>query len=134
MTERASTKNPKKARAWRGQQEFCVSRPDEDLLFGARPAAAVRFISRDKLNVGQAVSSPKLSQPYAVATPELLSEVLDKVSKKKSPACSHPYIRKGYYLGLPGDDYVCVSCGEQRPAEQWEDFELRRTPPKGLPN
>jgi hypothetical protein len=24
--------------------------------------------------------------------------------------CPHKYIRKAYYLGLPGEDYVCVAC------------------------
>jgi hypothetical protein len=59
---------------------------------------------------------------------------MDELTKKKPTDCSHPFIRKGYYLGLPGDDFVCMRCGEQRPAERWEDFEWRRTPPRGLLN
>lgn len=51
-----------------------------------------------------------------------------------SYACHHSYIRKGYYLGLSPDVYICVSCGEQRKPEHWEDFETRRTPPAGLFN
>jgi hypothetical protein len=54
--------------------------------------------------------------------------------QEKFSHCQHPYIRKGYYLGLPKDIYVCMSCGEQRSAQSWEDFELRRAPPKGLFN
>lgn len=46
----------------------------------------------------------------------------------------HPYIRKGYYLGLQTDVFVCVGCGEQLPAERWENFEHRRAPPRGLLN
>lgn len=49
-------------------------------------------------------------------------------------SCAHPYIRKGYYLGIQGDVYVCVKCGEQRPRSGWILFELRRTPPRGLLN
>lgn len=48
--------------------------------------------------------------------------------------CIHPYIRKGYYLGIPSDVYACVICGEQRPANRWDEFERRRTPPSGLLN
>lgn len=48
--------------------------------------------------------------------------------------CSHPYIRKGYYLGLSPDVYVCMRCGAQRRPEHWEDFERRRMPPAGLLN
>lgn len=48
--------------------------------------------------------------------------------------CNHHYIRKGYYLGLSPDVYVCMCCGEQRNPEQWEDFEARRTPPAGMLN
>ncbi|WP_164485568.1 hypothetical protein [Pseudomonas sp. R5-89-07] len=45
--------------------------------------------------------------------------------------CDHPYIRKGYYLGLDPEVYVCVRCGEQRRPERWDDFARRRMPPKG---
>lgn len=48
--------------------------------------------------------------------------------------CNHPYIRKGYYLGLSPDVYVCMWCGELRKPEQWKDFESRRTPPAGMLN
>jgi hypothetical protein len=59
---------------------------------------------------------------------------MNHANQKKSAACPHSYIRKGYYLGLPGDICVCMRCGELRPAEQWEEFELRRAPPRGLLN
>lgn len=42
--------------------------------------------------------------------------------------CPHKYIRKAYYLGLPGEDYVCVACGESRPESEWPNF-LRRNEP-----
>jgi hypothetical protein len=58
----------------------------------------------------------------------------DPYSKESTNDCMHPYIRKGYYLGLQADVFVCISCGEQRPAERWENFELRRAPPRGLLN
>lgn len=29
----------------------------------------------------------------------------------KAIKCTHPYVRKGYYLGLKADVYVCVTCG-----------------------
>lgn len=48
--------------------------------------------------------------------------------------CTHPFIRKGYYLGLQADMYVCIRCGEQRSASEWEKFETRRAPPRGLLN
>lgn len=48
--------------------------------------------------------------------------------------CLHFYIRKGYYLGLSPDRYVCESCGEEREANRWEDFECRRRPPAGMLN
>ncbi|MDQ0980276.1 hypothetical protein QFZ45_003454 [Pseudomonas synxantha] len=51
-----------------------------------------------------------------------------------SSQCPHPYIRKGYYLGLSPDVYVCMRCGEQRRREHWEAFERRRMPPAGLLN
>lgn len=35
--------------------------------------------------------------------------------RKTKPACHHPLVRKAYYLGLPGEGYVCVACGEARP-------------------
>lgn len=35
---------------------------------------------------------------------------------KTTTQCIHPYIRKGYYVGIPRDVYVCVICGEQRSA------------------
>jgi hypothetical protein len=30
-------------------------------------------------------------------------------------ACSHTSVRKAYYLGLPGEGYVCLACGEAVP-------------------
>lgn len=42
--------------------------------------------------------------------------------------CPHSYIRKAYYLGLPGEDYVCVACGESRPEAGWPDFSERSEP------
>lgn len=53
---------------------------------------------------------------------------------KTSKKCDHPYIRKGYYLGLNPEEYVCVYCGEHRMPEQWDDFERRRMPPAGMLN
>jgi hypothetical protein len=58
--------------------------------------------------------------------------VMSRPGGKPQPECSHPYIRKGYYLGLPDEVYVCVSCGEQRLKSQWENFESRRKPPSML--
>lgn len=55
-------------------------------------------------------------------------------SKESTTNCTHPYIRKGYYLGLQAGVFVCVTCGEQRPAAHWDKFELRRAPPRGLLN
>ena len=49
-------------------------------------------------------------------------------SKNASPQCNHPCIRKAYYLGLPGEGYVCVSCYEYREQEEWEDFVNRSEP------
>lgn len=37
-------------------------------------------------------------------------------------------------MGLSPDIYVCVSCGEEREADRWEDFERRRRPPAGMLN
>ena len=48
--------------------------------------------------------------------------------------CKHSFIRKGYYLGLGSDVYVCMSCQEVREPDRWEDFERRRRPPAGLLN
>lgn len=48
--------------------------------------------------------------------------------------CDHPYIRKGYYLGLDPEEYVCMCCEEQLKPEQWEDFASRLTPPAGMLN
>lgn len=42
--------------------------------------------------------------------------------------CPHSYIRKAYYLGLPGEDYVCVACGESRPEAGWPNFWERSEP------
>jgi hypothetical protein len=55
-------------------------------------------------------------------------------TREVNTKCPHPFIRKGYYLGIEADVFICVTCGEQRPAELWEDFELRRTPPRGTHN
>ena len=30
-------------------------------------------------------------------------------------ACRHASVRKAYYLGLPGEGYVCLACGEAVP-------------------
>lgn len=32
---------------------------------------------------------------------------------KRIKNCRHPLVRKAYYLGLPGEGYVCVACGER---------------------
>jgi hypothetical protein len=47
---------------------------------------------------------------------------------------THPYIRKGYYLGLHADMFVCITCGEQLPVADWDKYDLRRAPPCGLLN
>jgi len=57
-----------------------------------------------------------------------------KSGVKTSKKCDHPYTRKGYYLDLNPEEYVCVYCGEQRRPEQWDNFERRRTPPAGMLN
>jgi len=60
--------------------------------------------------------------------------MLSADSKTSTTHCIHPYIRKGYYLGLQANVFVCVTCGERRPAAQWDNFDLRRAPPRGLLN
>lgn len=42
--------------------------------------------------------------------------------------CPHVYIRKAYYLGMEGDDYVCVVCGFHQPKEAWTNFRHRSDP------
>jgi hypothetical protein len=54
------------------------------------------------------------------------------VDDKKVAVCAHPFIRKGYYLGLEPDLYVCVACGEKRLPQHWEQFERRRVPSQGM--
>lgn len=51
---------------------------------------------------------------------------------KEAKDCPHAYIRKANYLGLPGEDYVCVTCGESRPEADWPDF-WKRSEPKPIP-
>jgi hypothetical protein len=53
------------------------------------------------------------------------------VEDKIVAACAHHFIRKGYYLGLEPDLYVCVVCGEKRLPQHWEQFERRRAPSNG---
>lgn len=33
--------------------------------------------------------------------------------------CSHPIVRKGYYLGLQIDAYVCIDCGKSGTGPDW---------------
>jgi hypothetical protein len=33
--------------------------------------------------------------------------------------CAHSKIRKGYYLGLTTEDYVCVVCGKSGSGPEW---------------
>lgn len=63
-----------------------------------------------------------------------MAKELPANSERPSSGCSHPYIRKGYYLGLSPGVYVCMYCAEQRKPEQWDNFEHRRRPPTGMLN
>jgi hypothetical protein len=38
---------------------------------------------------------------------------------EKEPSCPHFLVRKGYYLGLDTEDYVCVVCGKGGPTKDW---------------
>jgi hypothetical protein len=38
---------------------------------------------------------------------------------KKAASCPHSLVRKGYYLGLDTEDYVCVVCGKGGPTKDW---------------
>lgn len=58
----------------------------------------------------------------------LIDDEVSMPSKNASPQCNHPCIRKAYYLGLPGEGYVCVACYEYREQEEWEDFVSRSEP------
>jgi len=42
-------------------------------------------------------------------------------TQKRLRVCDHQLVRKAYYLGLPGDGYVCVSCGESGDTPDWPD-------------
>ena len=36
-------------------------------------------------------------------------------ASESAPPCHHPLVRKAYYLGLPGEGYVCACCGQCMP-------------------
>lgn len=38
---------------------------------------------------------------------------------RQATTCRHLLVRKGYYLGLDSDDYVCVACGKRGPTKGW---------------
>jgi hypothetical protein len=39
--------------------------------------------------------------------------------ERGNPPCDHPQLDKEYYLGSATGDYVCTTCGEQRPGSGW---------------
>lgn len=39
--------------------------------------------------------------------------------RSPQPDCEHASVRKGYYLGLDTEDYVCVSCGKSGVGPDW---------------
>lgn len=46
---------------------------------------------------------------------------------KRIKNCRHPLVRKAYYLGLPGEGYVCVACGERGDTPDWPCGKLQLT-------
>ena len=39
--------------------------------------------------------------------------------RENAGTCVHSRVRKGYYLGLDTEDYVCVVCGKTGPGPDW---------------
>jgi ferritin-like metal-binding protein YciE len=48
----------------------------------------------------------------------------------KAPLCPHFLVRKGYYLGLDTEDYVCVVCGMGGPTKDWPSVAASAEAPK----
>jgi hypothetical protein len=41
--------------------------------------------------------------------------------------CQHSLVRKGYYLGLNTEEYVCVLCGQSGPGKDWPTIAANQT-------
>lgn len=52
---------------------------------------------------------------------------------KEAPSCPHSLVRKGYYLGLDTEDYVCVVCGKGGPTKDWPSIAARAEALKNRP-
>ena len=50
------------------------------------------------------------------------------MNKERDPIvfCAHVRVRKGYYMGLSTEDYVCVECGKSGAGPDWPKLELGR--------
>lgn len=63
---------------------------------------------------------PILFQLNAVAEPPGNGGARDAVpDSKDNVACPHILVRKGYYLGLRTEDYICVECGAGGQGPDW---------------
>lgn len=49
------------------------------------------------------------------------------MASKRLNTCEHLLVRKAYYLGLPGDGYVCVACGESGSTPDWPIHTRKKT-------
>ena len=67
-----------------------------------------------RLKSVQAIHGPWPPPPLGIISCVLRSIIIMRQPfnvPKEVKDCPHAYIRKAYYLGLPGEDYVCVTCG-----------------------
>lgn len=63
---------------------------------------------------------PNLSQLNAVAEQPGNGRARYGVPKKEdNVGCPHILVRKGYYLGLKTEDYICVECGAGGRGPDW---------------
>ncbi|HXR00486.1 MAG TPA: hypothetical protein VN798_08870 [Pseudomonas sp.] len=47
------------------------------------------------------------------------AKISDSAQHERPLDCRHPLVRKGYYLGLDTEEYVCVVCGRSGLGKDW---------------
>ncbi|MBF8779325.1 hypothetical protein IV505_06195 [Pseudomonas fulva] len=97
--------------------DLCSARPDSEQRL------AHLFLELEEANVLTRHAAQRLGS---------VTGRLERLVRQCSRSCSHFYIRKAYYLGLPSDGYLCVACGQLRAQGQWPAFDRRSDPDQPL--
>jgi hypothetical protein len=56
----------------------------------------------------------------------------DRAHLSEMSDCTHPLVRKGYYLGIDTEEWICVNCGKRGETRDWPEHE--RSGPDRLTN